>query len=60
MGDLKYFSVAIFLILGLFLAVLSILVNLFNIPGFEIMVVFSLISLSVSLILYVREKTQKK
>ncbi len=59
MGDLKYFATAIFLLIGLFLGVLSVLAYLFEIPGLEINVSLSLLNLTISLILFLKKKMSK-
>ncbi len=59
MGDLKYFATVIFLLIGLFLGVLSVLAYLFEIPGLEIIVSLSLLSLTISLILFLKKKMSK-
>lgn len=60
MGDLKYFAASIFLLIGLFLCVLSLLAYLFEIPGLEIILSLSFLNLTVSLILFLKKKMSKK
>ena len=59
MGDLKYFATAIFLLIGSFLGILSLLAYLFEIPGLEILIALSLLFLTISFVLFLKKKLGK-